>query len=93
MNCQKETRDNPLNLKKDIEDFIQDISLQNAMQSVSKSEKNHGRIETRTAFVITDVQWLVQRKEWKNFKCIGAIHTEFTTKKGISSEWHYYISS
>ena len=26
-------------------------------------------------------------------KCIGAIHTEFTTKKGTSSEWHYYLSS
>mgnify|MGYP004531831409 CR=1 FL=1 len=108
LNCQKETaeiivkqkadyllcvKDNHPNLKKDIEDFIQDISLQNTMQSVSKSEKNHGRIETRTAFVTTDIQWLEQWKEWKNLKCIGAIHAEFTTKKGTSSVWHYYISS
>lgn len=63
------------------------------MQSVSKKEKNHGRIEKRTAFVTTDIQWLEQRKDWKNIKCIGAIHTEFTTKGGTSSEWHYYISS
>lgn len=108
LNCQKETaeiivkqkadyllcvKDNHPNLKKDIEDFIQDISLQSTMQSVSKSGKNHGRSETRTAFVTTDIQWLEQQKEWKNLKCIGAIHTEFTTKKGTSSEWHYYISS
>lgn len=26
-------------------------------------------------------------------KCIGAIHTQFTTKKSTLSEWHYYISS
>ncbi len=32
-------------------------------------------------------------KRMINLKCIGAIHTEFTTKKGTSSEWHYYISS
>lgn len=50
-------------------------------------------IETRTAFVTTEIQWLEQRNDWKNLKCIGAIHTEFTTKKGASNEWHYYISS
>lgn len=108
LNCQKETaeiiinqkadyllcvKDNHPVLKKDIEDFVQDLSLQNTMKSISKSEKNRGRIETRTAFVTTDIQWLEQRKDWKNLKCIGAIHTEFTTQKGTSSEWHYYISS
>lgn len=108
LNCQKETaeiivnqkadyllcvKDNHPNLKKDIEDFVRDISLQNAMHSVSKIEQGHGRIEKRTAYVTSDIGWLQQCKEWKNLKCIGAIHTEFTTKKGTSSEWHYYISS
>ena len=108
LNCQKETaeiiihqkadyllcvKDNHPNLKKDIEDYIQDGALQCKMQSVSKTEKNRGRIEARTAFVTTDIDWLEQKKEWKNLKCIGAIHTEFTTKKGTSSEWHYYLSS
>lgn len=101
LNCQKEMaeiivkqkadyllceKDNQPNLKKNIEDFVQDISLQNTMQPVSESEKNRGRIEKRTAFVTADIQWLEQRKEWKNLKCIGAIHTEFTTKKRTSSE-------
>lgn len=58
-----------------------------------KKEKNRGRIETRTAFVTNDIEWLNQRKDWKNLCCIGAIHTEFETKKGKTSEWHYYISS
>ena len=99
LNCQKETaeiivnqkadyllcvKDNHLNLKKDIEDFVQDTILQSTMQLVSKSEKNHGRIEKRTAYVTSDIDWLEQRKEWKNLKCIGAIYTEITTKKGIS---------
>ena len=108
LNCQKETaeiiitqkadyllsvKDNHPNLKKDIEDFVQDTALQGTMNNASKVEKNRGRIETRTAFVTTDIDWLEQKKEWKNLKCIGAIHTEFTTKKGTSNEWHYYISS
>ncbi len=49
--------------------------------------------EKSTAFVSYETDWLEQRKDWKNLCCIGAIHTEFTTKKGVSSEWHYYISS
>ena len=108
LNCQKETaeiiidgeadyllsvKDNHPNLKSDIEDYIQDNYLQSAMETAVTKEKNRGRIETRTAFVTTDIEWLNQRKDWKNLCCIGAIHTAFETKKGKTSEWHYYISS
>ena len=108
LNCQKETaeiiikqkanyllcvKDNHPNLKKDIEDYVQDSSLRSVMHTFTKAEKNRGRIETRTAFVTTDIDWLEQKKEWKSLKCIGAIHSEITTKKGTSSEWHYYLSS
>lgn len=108
LNCQKETaeiivdgkadyllcvKDNHPNLKQDIEDYIQDSKLEANMEKFSKSEKNHGRIETGTAFITTDIDWLPQRNEWKKLCCIAAIHTEFETKKGKASEWHYYISS
>lgn len=108
LNCQKETakiiadkkadyllcvKDNQPNLKKDIEDYVQDPDLQKGMKVVSKTEKNRGRIETRTAYVTSDIDWLYQRSEWEKLCCIGAIHSEFETKKGRSSEWHYYISS
>lgn len=108
LNCQKETaeiivkqkadylfsvKDNHPNLKRDIEDFVQDELLRNSMQSVSKTEKGHGRIEKRTAFVTTDINWLSQKAEWKGLVCMGAIHTEFDSNKRKSSEWHYYISS
>ena len=67
--------------------------LQSTMESKTKTEKNRGRIENRTAYITPQIDWLDGRNEWKNLKCIGVIHTEFTTKKGTSSEWHYYISS
>ena len=38
-------KDNHPVLKKDIEDYVQDGMLQNTMSSVSKTEKNYGRIE------------------------------------------------
>ena len=108
LNCQKETaeiivkqkadyllcvKDNHPNLKKDIEEFVQDETIRNKMQSVSKIEKGHGRIEKRTAFVTNEIDWLEQKKDWIKLACIGAIYTEFESNKGRSGEWHYYISS
>ncbi len=108
LNCQKETaeiiiekeadyllcvKDNHPNLKKDIEDFVQDEMIQNTMEYILKTEKNYGRIETRTAYVSSEIEWLEQKQEWKTLCCIGAIHTEFESQKGKSNEWHYYISS
>ena len=84
LNCQKETaeiiikqkanyllcvKDNHPNLKKDIEDYVQDNSIRSMMQTFTKTEKNRGRIETRTAFVTTDIDWLEHKKEWKSLKC------------------------
>lgn len=51
------------------------------MDIISKTEKNYGRIETRTAYVTSQIEWLEQRSKWKNLCCIGAIHTEFDSKK------------
>ncbi|WP_242843406.1 ISAs1 family transposase [Ruminococcus albus] len=80
LNCQKETaeiivkqkadyllcvKDNHPNLKKDIEDYVQDSSLRDTMQTVSRTEKNRGRVETRTAYVTTDINWLEQKKSGK----------------------------
>lgn len=57
------------------------------------TEKGHGRIEKITAFVTNDILWLYQRNDWEKLTCIGAIHTEVESKKGKTSEWHYYISN
>ena len=108
LNCQKETaaliaddkadyllsvKDNQPTLKEDIETYVQDESLRTGMDSATTLEKNRGRIEKRTGYAIDDIGWLSQRSEWKRLACIGAIKTEFESKKGKSSEWHYYISS
>lgn len=108
LNCQKETakiiaeqkadylfsvKDNHPNLKKDIEDFIQDTQLQSSMQNAVKTEKNRDRTEIRTAFVTHDINWLAQKEEWKNLCCIGAINKKVSTENGETNEWYYYISS
>ena len=108
LNCQKDTakviiegkadyllnvKDNHSTLKQDIEDYVQDKDLQKTMDTSSTLEKSRDRIERRTAFATDDINWLYDKDEWASLSCIGAIHTQFTTPKGTSDEWHYYISS
>lgn len=108
LNCQKKTakavidggadyllcaKDNQETLKKDIEDYIQDETLQKGMDRASVSEKSRDRIETRTAYVTDKIEWLPRKAEWEGLKSIGAVHTEFERKDEKTSEWHYYISS
>ena len=82
-------KDNQPNLKADIELYFQNEKAESYM----KVEKNGGRIERRTGYVLRDIEWLDAQKEWENLSCIGAIHTEFEKAGHKSSEWHYYISS
>ena len=108
LNCQKDTasaiiaqgadyllsvKDNQPNLKKDIEDYVQDEQLRETMDTATVREKNRERIEQRTAYTTNDIDWLDFNGDWRNLRCIGAINTRFTTKSGTSNEWHYYISS
>jgi len=82
-------KDNQPTLRENIELYVQEEKLEKAVTQ----EKNAGRIETRTAYVSRDIDWLEGRKEWANLVCIGAIHTQFEKDGHKSSNWHYYISS
>lgn len=82
LNCQKETaevivkgnadyllcvKDNHPNLKRDIEDFIHDKVLQTSMSMTEKTEKNRDRIEKRTAYITSNIDWLTQKMSGKIF--------------------------
>jgi len=84
---------NQQTLKADIEEYVQDDKLRAKMNSVSKTEKGHGRIETRSAFTTNNVSWMAGGRQWPGLKCIGAIKTHFEYKGKVTEEWHYYISS
>ena len=55
------------------------------LESVTKTEKGHGRIDTRTALVTHEVEWLQERCKFTGIKSIGAIVAKTETR--------YYISS
>ena len=108
LNCQRETAEtivqgkgdyllnakgNQATLESEIRDYVQDESLRKTMDSQRITEKSRDRIETRSAYTTSDIEWLFGKEKWNNLRCIGAIKTEFERKGVKTEEWHYYISS
>ncbi len=107
LNCQKETAEsivsgkgdyllaakgNQPSLEQEISDYVQDETPERGWTAQSKRE-NRDRIETRTAYTVSDISWLFGKEKWKNLACIGAIRTEVEKNGEKTDEWHYYISS
>jgi len=108
LNCQQKTakvivdgkadylldaKGNQKSLESEISEYVRDEKLRKEMDCIAKTEKNRDRIETRTAYTTTDIEWLFGKEKWKNLSCIGAIKTEFEKNGNKTEEWHYYISS
>jgi predicted transposase YbfD/YdcC len=106
LNCQKKTAqaiidgggDYLLAVKENQKDLYNDVALffeteGTDMESHQKSEKSHGRLETRIALVTHDVDWYENRDAWTNLSCFGAVRRICETNGKVSDETRYYISS
>jgi len=64
--------------------------------SVSKPtvEADHGRIETRTAMISTDIKWLQENHQWPGLTAIGkVVRTRETVAKTTTETAYYLLSS
>jgi len=56
-------------------------------------EADHGRIETRTATVSTEIGWLQKQHQWPGLKAIGKVERVRETAEKTSTETAYYLLS
>ncbi len=56
-------------------------------------EKDHGRIETRRVVVGRELDWLEQRKDWRNLNAVAMVESSRETGNKISRERRYYLCS
>lgn len=56
-------------------------------------DDKHGRFEERNYFVINNVDFLSQKKEWKSLSSIGLVESIVSRGDGVSVERRYYIIS
>jgi predicted transposase YbfD/YdcC len=53
----------------------------------------HGRIEIRRYWQVSDVSWLDERSQWKHLQSIGMVEAERHVGDQMSVERRYYLSS
>lgn len=92
-------KENQTNLYKEINEMY-DYVLNNKVEQTQKNydyvkliENNHGREEIRESYVITDIDWMEEKKKWKNLNCIGYIRNTFIEEGTKTVQNRYYISS
>ncbi len=90
-------KDNHKNLCTDTKLFF-DSLLNNEFEDFTyqyhqTKEKDHGRIETRTYYLVNDIEWLECRTDWKNLNGIGMVESKRIVDDKESVERRYYITS
>ena len=56
-------------------------------------DADHGRIETRTATVSTDIAWLIKDHRWPGLAAVGKVERSRETAGKTTSETAYYLLS
>lgn len=64
-----------------------------ASTSAPLVEADHGRIETRTATVSTEIDWLQKQHQWPALKAIGKVVRVRQTAEKTTTETAYYLLS
>jgi predicted transposase YbfD/YdcC len=90
-------KDNQPHLLEDIQESVT-IPLDGDGVSVeydtfTTTEPGHGRQETRSYVVVTNLEGIRQREEWAKLQVIGMCHRERLVEKKQIEEVHYFISS
>ena len=84
LNCQRE-------IARQIVDQGGDYAL--ALKSLLSVDADHGRIETRTATVSTDIGWLRDAHHWFGLAAIGKLVRSRETAGKTTTETAYYLLS
>ena len=56
-------------------------------------EKGHGRIEKREYWLLTDIDWISKKEDWKGLKSVGMVRSEREYQGKKSIECRYFITS
>jgi predicted transposase YbfD/YdcC len=78
-----------------LDDITEALNHGKIEDEYTEKEVNHGRVESRTTRVITDLSWICNKEDWKKLVCIIMVFaTRYNKKTGAQEQSiRYYISS
>ena len=84
-------------LREDVEVFANEQTARNYEDTKVTRDKtvdgDHGRVETRRATVIHDIDWLQKRHNWPGLKAVVMLETEREIGAKIETETRFYVTS
>jgi len=88
---------NQSNLHDDVKLFF-DECIKDKFKGIPHSfhrtvDGDHGRIEIREFWTVSDIDWLPWKSQWEGLKSIGMVESERQIGNKISKEKRYFISS
>ncbi len=90
---------NQSSLHKNVKDFFdmkpdeKHLKEYDIQQLKMPIEKDHGRIETRTYTLCTNVKWLAHAADWSNLHAVGMVESTRTINDNKTTEKRYFITS
>jgi predicted transposase YbfD/YdcC len=80
-------------LHEDVRPYLDDPAHASALTTSRAVDGDHGRIETRDAFVCTTIDWLQEQHQWPGLAAIGKVSRQREINGTISHETAYYLLS
>jgi predicted transposase YbfD/YdcC len=84
-------------LHKDVALFFEDARAKDfrdiAHEFHETVDGDHGRIETRRHWLVSEIDWLDQKEQWRGLRSIGMVESERTLGDKTTKETRYYINS
>lgn len=84
-------------LKSDVESFFQDALSSNweflDFERCESVEKGHGRIDTRTVYLVKDMADCIDDKRWPKIQSVIMVNSKRRIKEKETEESRYYITS
>lgn len=72
---------------------LQEHAWEQATAGYETVDGEHGRIEFRRYYQVSDLSWLNERSQWKGLQSIGMVEAERHIEEQVSLERRYYLST
>jgi predicted transposase YbfD/YdcC len=80
-------------LYEQVELFFGSQKLLKTCDIVTRHNKEHGRIESRTCYVTQDIAWVDKKEKWEKLKSLVMIESKRTIKGRETTEKRFFITS
>jgi predicted transposase YbfD/YdcC len=81
----------------DVTLFLEDLSAQGtpppALHTYQTIDAAHGRVETRTYWITSDLDWLGAKPSWAKLQSIGMVEARRERPNAVETEARFYLTS